>query len=85
MRRNEYSKETGGIREGGSYDGLIAPEARNNAIVGGSLIPLLTLGIPGSAPAAVLGGPDDSRITTGIQVVLRKLYRFHIHDRAVHH
>jgi len=40
----------------GSYDGLIAPEACNNAIVGGSLIPLLTLGIPGSAPAAVLSG-----------------------------
>lgn len=40
----------------GSYDGIIAPEACNNAVVGAALIPLLTLGIPGSAPAAVLMG-----------------------------
>lgn len=40
----------------GCYDGVIAPEACNNAVVGGAQIPLLTLGIPGSAPAAVLLG-----------------------------
>lgn len=40
----------------GIYEGVIAPEACNNAVVGGSQIPLLTLGIPGSAPAAVLLG-----------------------------
>jgi len=40
----------------GILDGLVASEAANNATVGGSLIPLLTLGIPGSAVAAVYVG-----------------------------
>ncbi len=38
----------------GSYDGLIAAETGNNACIGGAIIPVLTLAIPGSAPAAVL-------------------------------
>lgn len=38
----------------GSVDGLIAADAANNSMVGGSLVPLLTLGIPGSASMAVL-------------------------------
>lgn len=37
----------------GSVEGIIASEAANNAVTGGSLIPLLSLGIPGSAPAAL--------------------------------
>ncbi|WP_136637726.1 tripartite tricarboxylate transporter permease [Pseudooceanicola onchidii] len=41
---------------GGSEHGLIAAESANNATVGGSLIPLIGLGIPGSAPAAVMLG-----------------------------
>jgi len=40
----------------GSLEGVAAPEAANNAAVGGALIPLLTLGIPGSASSAVLIG-----------------------------
>ena len=40
----------------GALEGVAAPEAGNNAVVGGSLVPLLTLGIPGSATAAVLVG-----------------------------
>lgn len=40
----------------GSPHGLIAAECSNNANVGGSLIPLLALGIPGSAAAAVFLG-----------------------------
>lgn len=40
----------------GSIEGIVASEAANNGCTGGSLIPLLTLGIPGSAPAAVLLG-----------------------------
>ena len=40
----------------GSVDGIIASEAANNGVTGGSLIPLLTLGIPGSAPAAIFLG-----------------------------
>ena len=40
----------------GIIDGVAASEASNNAEVGGSLVPLLTLGIPGAAPAAVMLG-----------------------------
>ncbi|WP_071796186.1 tripartite tricarboxylate transporter permease [Natronohydrobacter thiooxidans] len=40
----------------GNPDGLIAPEAAQNAIVGGSMIPTFALGIPGSGAAAVLMG-----------------------------
>ncbi|PKM57977.1 MAG: transporter [Firmicutes bacterium HGW-Firmicutes-3] len=40
----------------GCYEGAIAPEVGNNAAIGGALIPLLTLGVPGSPPAAVLLG-----------------------------
>jgi len=40
----------------GSIRGLAAPEAANNAAASGSFVPLLTLGIPGSATGAVLLG-----------------------------
>lgn len=38
----------------GSKEGLIAAETGNSAAVPGAIIPVLTLGIPGSAPSAVL-------------------------------
>ena len=40
----------------GEPDGLIAAESANNAMVGPSLVPLLTLSVPGSPTAAVLLG-----------------------------
>lgn len=40
----------------GAPEGIIAAESANNAMVGGSLVPLLAFGIPGSAAAAVLFG-----------------------------
>lgn len=40
----------------GVIEGVAAPEAANNAVTGGALIPLLVLGIPGSATTAVLLG-----------------------------
>lgn len=40
----------------GAPEGLAAPEAANNASVSGALVPLLTLGIPGSSATAVLLG-----------------------------
>ena len=40
----------------GAPDGIYAAETANNAMVGGSLVPLLALGIPGSASAAILYG-----------------------------
>ncbi|MDF0603225.1 tripartite tricarboxylate transporter permease [Psychromarinibacter sp. C21-152] len=38
----------------GSYEGLAAAETGNSAVVPGSLIPAITLAVPGSASAAVL-------------------------------
>jgi putative tricarboxylic transport membrane protein len=40
----------------GELKGLLASETANNACVGGAMIPLLNLGIPGSPPAAMLLG-----------------------------
>ncbi len=40
----------------GAPEGIIAAESANNSMVGGSLVPLLAFGIPGSAAAAVLFG-----------------------------
>jgi putative tricarboxylic transport membrane protein len=40
----------------GSLEGVIAAETANNACIGGALVPLLTLGVPGSPPAAMLLG-----------------------------
>lgn len=40
----------------GAMAGLVAPESANNAASAGAMIPLLTLGIPGSASTAVLLG-----------------------------
>ncbi len=40
----------------GNVEGVAAPEAANNAVTGGSLIPALTLGIPGNAVTAVFIG-----------------------------
>jgi putative tricarboxylic transport membrane protein len=40
----------------GSIEGVAASETANNASVAGALIPMLTLGVPGAPPAAVLFG-----------------------------
>lgn len=40
----------------GSLEGIAAPEAANNAIIGANLVPLLTLGIPGNVAAAIIMG-----------------------------
>lgn len=51
-----FSKEKDKFGKG-HKEGVIASESANNAMVGGSLVPLLTLGIPGSPTAAIfLGG-----------------------------
>lgn len=52
MARN-FSREKEKFGKG-SVEGLMAAEAGNSASVPGSIIPVLTLAIPGSAPAAVL-------------------------------
>lgn len=40
----------------GIMDGVVATETANNAVIGGALIPLLTLGIPGDGVTAMLLG-----------------------------
>jgi putative tricarboxylic transport membrane protein len=40
----------------GKLEGIAAIESANNAVIGSSLIPLLTLGVPGSATAALIVG-----------------------------
>ncbi|MET0679722.1 MAG: tripartite tricarboxylate transporter permease [Burkholderiales bacterium] len=40
----------------GAIEGVAGPESANNAAVGGSMIPLLSLGIPGNAVTALLLG-----------------------------
>jgi len=52
-RRVSRHKDTWGK---GEIEGIAAAEAANNATSGANLIPLLTLGIPGSTSAALLAG-----------------------------
>jgi putative tricarboxylic transport membrane protein len=53
----------------GFAPGIAAPESANNAVTGGALIPLLTLGIPGSSTASVLlGGLTIHGLQPGYQL-----------------
>ncbi|SDH11321.1 tripartite tricarboxylate transporter permease [Pelagibacterium luteolum] len=58
-----FSRNKQAIGEG-SLSGVAAPESANNAAAAGSLVPLLSLGIPGSPPAAIILG---ALIIQGIQ------------------
>jgi Uncharacterized protein conserved in bacteria len=49
-RRSKHPEEFGK----GSLEGVICPEVANNAVIGGAMIPMLTLAIPGSAPNALM-------------------------------
>ncbi len=50
----------------GIIDGVVASESANNAVIGGSLIPLLTMGIPGNTVTAIfLGGLTIHGINPG--------------------
>ena len=51
-----WDKDPDRLRQGPPWKASSCPESANNASVGGSLVPLLSLGIPGSAAAAVLAG-----------------------------
>lgn len=50
------SSQRGHLFGTGELEGVAAPEAANNAVTGCSLVPLFTLGIPGSVVAAILIG-----------------------------
>ena len=43
-----------GIRHDGAIEGVAGPEAANNASAAGVLVPMLTLGLPTSATAAIM-------------------------------
>jgi putative tricarboxylic transport membrane protein len=49
-RWSKYKSEFGK----GAIEGVAGPEAANNAAVGGSMVPTLALGIPGSATTAII-------------------------------
>ncbi len=51
-KRSKYPEKFGT----GIMDGVVASETSNNATIGGAMIPLLTLGIPGDAVTAILLG-----------------------------
>lgn len=51
-KRSKHPEEFGT----GKIEGIAASESANSAVVGGSLIPLFTLGIPGNVAAALLIG-----------------------------
>jgi putative tricarboxylic transport membrane protein len=53
MSEKSIAGEKGGFGTG-VPKGVAAPEAGNNAAAGGALIPMLTLGVPGSGTTAVL-------------------------------
>jgi putative tricarboxylic transport membrane protein len=55
----DYSRKSSKDRDAfgrGSVEGVAAPEAANNAVTGGALIPMMTLGIPGDPVTAILIG-----------------------------
>jgi len=54
----------------GSGEGIAAPDSANNAVVGGALLPFLTLGIPGTAGIAIIAGAFIIHgITPGPQMI----------------
>lgn len=68
-RASKHKEEFGN----GSIEGICASETANNAVTGGALIPLMTLGIPGSSAAAVLlGGMMIHGLTPGNALFTQK-------------
>jgi len=61
-RRSKYPEKFGT----GIIDGVVAPETSNSTVLGGNLVPLLTLGIPGcTVTALILGGLMMHQIVPG--------------------
>ena len=59
----------------GDVRGVIAPEAANNSVKGGDLVPTFAFGIPGSAPMAILLGAFLVQgLTPGPEMLSTKLH-----------
>lgn len=50
------TSKTPGLFGKGNPEGIVAAESANNAAVGGALVPMLSLGIPGSSTTAIMYG-----------------------------
>ncbi|MDR2819607.1 MAG: tripartite tricarboxylate transporter permease [Desulfovibrio sp.] len=67
VRKNSKNPETFGT---GNPDGILAPESSNNAVTGGTMLPMLTLGLPGDGSTAImLGALLLHGMTPGITLV----------------
>jgi putative tricarboxylic transport membrane protein len=67
VRKNSKDPESFGT---GNPDGILAPEASNNAVTGGTMLPMLTLGLPGDGSTAImLGALLLHGMTPGITLV----------------
>lgn len=68
-KRSRHPEEFGH----GSIEGIAASESANNAVTGGALIPMLTLGIPGSGTCAImLGGMMIQGLNPGYELFSRQ-------------
>ena len=73
----KLSQAPGGVRHSGAIEGVAGPEAANNASAAGVLVPLLTLGLPTSATAAImLGGVPELRHPARPAAVRRRSRRW---------
>ena len=78
----QSAKDSSGFGEG-DIRGVLAPEAANNALRGGALIPTLSMGIPGSVGTAVLLGalimlglrPGTSMLGKDLDVTLSMVWQ----------
>ena len=70
----------------GNPQGVVATESSNNAVVGGAMVPLLALGVPGSPPAAIIYGalllqgltPGPELFTTRGDITYAFLFSFFV-------
>jgi len=53
-QQSRFFSKTPELYGTGHVEGLIAPEAANNGVTSGTLVPLLVIGIPGGATAAIM-------------------------------
>ena len=69
----------------GSYEGIVCGEVANNACIGGTILPTLTLGIPGSPPAAAfMAALELKHVVMGPTIDVEKPGARLLHLRGAH-